>query len=315
MTTKTSTLIAIGAVALPLFGATAFGNTFVGYVTEQNEAGLNLYGINLLKTAAYQGDASIAGSTATISGLDLDLANNDYFLLVTDGANEGENALVTAESGDDFTLDMALASSGTVSVAVHPLFKFGEVFGGLGGSSIDLPVGSTVLVPSAGGFVTFTASSFFGSKFWNAPGLGAADPLEFGIYPGLGILINQPEGSDPVEITIAGSVLQSDFKIDVTAGNNLVANVYPTPTVDNGTISTETLDNSGLTESLVPGEDSVLLPVASGFATYNLSTFFGSVFWAEQGGSGDGSAALPLDGGYLIVNGGALKTVTLTPSF
>lgn len=310
MTTKTSTLIlAFAAAAIPFTGLAAASSNIAGFVKKTVPiSGNTLYGLNLFKPDVYCGDADISGTTVTIAGLTLDSAT-DYIVIVTDGADEGENALVVSQTGDDITVSKSLATSGTAQVCVYPLFTFGEVFGT--GADIELESGAQISIPQGGGaFTTYTVifDPFAGGNAWSGGDVNA--PL----IPGVGMLIRR--GSTPaadVSVTIAGVVLEEPFKLDLEGRANLVANVYPAVQPSDPTLSTETVDNSGLTDDLATGD--IITFVPSGAApisgTLVFDPFAGGATWS---GDISGASELPLDGGYFIQKSVA-GSVTLTPSF
>ena len=283
----------IALIAVPAFAQTTATTDPVGFITlalgGTTTSGLTFSSLGLTRNVSYQGSAetlgvnSLTDNEATWTDNQFNGAAGAFFVEITSGPGAGQmyDITATAAGSKTITLSQNLVAGivAPVSFKVRQHWTLASVFGAANEGGLTGGTSGTadqVLVYNGTGYDTFYYSNggLVGAG-WRKIGSSPANLSQANtvLYPEDGLLVKRL-GTTATNVVLMGSVKIGQTSIAVSAGINIVSNVYA---------SGQTLASSGLytgsaTTGLAPGTagaaDQLLIwnQATSGYDTFYYSS-------------------------------------------
>ncbi len=265
---KTIITLFFTSITLPLCGQTLAYTAPSGYVKSNLVVGFNPIGINL------HGDILVSGiidseNANVVTDADVDFtttltdADATYLLEISNGAQNGAVAVITASTATTITIEGSGIAAGAASYAVRQAKTLNEVFGTGASATLTGSFNSTgsdiVWVPDgAGDYDRYYYNANF-NEFRSTANQFSSPPKPIAFFYPDGAFVEVK--SSPKTITLFGEVKKTGTIIAATAGFSIFT--VPSP-------AGQTLDELGLKDDL----------------TQSFSSAAADVFWVPDGAGG-----------------------------
>ena len=268
----------------------------VGFVTMDVAGGSNtspkltFKALGLTRPVEYQGsaEAAAAGTNTVIdneatSGYGITpSASTPYYLEITSGTGAGTTYDISGISGSTITLaqNLAVGVVSPVTFKIRKHWTISDVFGANNTAGLtsgdDSSVSDQVLLYTGGsysGYYYQTAPTGAGGTGWRKVTDVFADAGKTIIYPDDGVLLRRIQSGN-LSVVLTGAVKTGQTSVPISAGMNVLSNVYAAPMTLN---SCEIYKASTPSASLVSGDDSstsdqLLLWNGTGYVGYYYQT-------------------------------------------
>lgn len=316
--------LAAGILLTSIAGAFADSATTdpVGFITLNvpgptggETSALSFKGLSLTRPVEYQGSAETVGANslvdneATWTDNQFNGANGAYFVEITNGANAGATFDIQATTAGTKTVtlvqNLPAGAAAPLTFKIRKHWTIGSVFGpanesGLGGGNSS--TADQVLVFDGTAYdIYYYQTSGVGGIGWRKAGNAVSDASNAVLYSEEGVLVKRRQ-TGAVNIVLLGAVKTGPTLIPVSAGTNIVSNVYA---------ASLTLNSSGLyTGNATTGvsggtsntADQVLVWNGIGYDVYYYQTSgVGGIGWRKAGDAVTDAAGATIPTGSSLV--------------
>lgn len=282
--------------------------------------GISFLGLGMTQPVAFAGNLESASGSivtdtqSTWTDGQYNGSSGSYYLELTSGVGAGTVSDIVTTTASNHSLTLAddvssLITAGT-TYKIRPNWSLASVFGssnsaGLGGGTATSADQVLVYNTTTQGYTTYYyQTSGLGGTGWRRVGAPAADASAAPLRLQQGIIIKRYV-SAAISLPLVGAVKVGQNETLVSAGTNIVSNVYPVTSVTLGTSGLYTgLTSTGIAGGTSTSADQILVYNGSGYLTYYYQTSgLGGTGWRLTGqpASDASNATLPLGGSVSIL--------------